>query len=71
MRSLKLVKEDHPMYFVPKQDGVEHVYSAIEYDTLTKENMVAIVCYRTKDGLTHQAVLVNGEECVRASRLKF
>lgn len=55
---------------VPPSDSVEHVYSALEYDTGTMENGVFLVCYRTKDGLTHQAE-VHGETYEAEHGTKF
>lgn len=73
MRTLEVIKSDHEMYVATLDvpDFVEVVYSAVEYDTLTKDNAVSIVCYRTKDGMTHQAKLTNGDVFVRRSVSKY
>lgn len=44
----------------PPGDSVEHVYSAVEYDTDTGDNEIKIVCYRTADGMTRSAVMIKG-----------
>lgn len=67
MYTLIKVEPDHAMYVTPPVDSVEHVYSAIEYVTADVSTAKPIVCYRTKDGLTHTAEVMNGSYVVRTS----
>ena len=67
MYTLIKVEADHPLYVTPPTDSVEHVYSAIEYETSDPSTARSIVCYRTKDGLTHLAEAKDGNYSVRAS----
>lgn len=71
MFTLKSVASDHPLYIEPPKDAIEHVYSAIEYTVGNESNASSIVCYRTKDGLTHQAVSKDGCLVIRKSVKPF
>lgn len=73
MRTLSTVKSGDEMFVgtVNVPDVTEILYSAVEYDTLTKENVVSIVCYRTKDGMTHQAEINGDDVRVRRSVGKY
>jgi hypothetical protein len=52
-----VVKPDHPLYVEPPKDSVEHVYSAIEWINGDMSTAYSTVCYRTKDGMTHRAIV--------------
>ena len=69
IRTINVIEKES----LPVPEGaIEHVYSAIEYDHLTKENQINLVCYRTKDGLTHQAICYSdGTFELRKSVVKF
>jgi len=70
MRTLKIVEGVHTTY--DKIDGaVEHVYTAVEFDTATGENLIDLVCYRTKDNMTHLAEVTADGVVVRKSVPKF
>jgi hypothetical protein len=65
MFTMTVVGPDHPLYIEPPKDVAEHVYSAVEFETANPSNAWSVVCYRTKDGLTHQAV---GKDCYSVIR---
>lgn len=72
MRTLKLVTPEHPLYVEAPKDSVDHVYSAIEYVLDDEQTALPVVCYRTKDGVTHQAVVtVAGGYTIRKSVKPF
>lgn len=65
------VGSDHPLYVEPPADSVEHVYSAIEWINDDVSTAYSVVCYRTKDGMTHQAVVKDGNFAIRKSVKPF
>lgn len=66
-----VVGPDHPLYVEPPKNSVEHVYSAIEWINGDKSTAYPVVCYRTKDGMTHGAVFKDGEYIIRKSVKPF
>ena len=71
MFTLICVGADHPLYVEPPTDSVEHVYSAIEWINDDVSTAYSVVCYRTKDGMTHQAVVKDGNLAIRKSVKPF
>ncbi len=70
MHTLKIVEGVHALY--SKIEGAtEHVYTAVEFDTATGENLIDLVCYRTKDNMTHLAEVTADGFVVRKSVPKF
>lgn len=58
---MTVVGPDHPLYIKPPENAVEHVYSAVEFETTNPLNAWSVVCYRAKDGMTYQAIVKDGE----------
>lgn len=71
MFTLTAVGPNHPLYIEPPKDSVDHVYSAIEFEHGKESEPYPVVCYRTKDGITHQAVFIMGEYVIRKSVKPF
>ena len=65
MFTLRSVSPAHLLYVEPPKDSVEHVYSAVEWEYNDESTAYPVVCYRTKDGMTHQAVFLSGEYAIR------
>lgn len=71
MFTMTVVGPDHPLYIKPPENAIEHVYSAVEFETANPLNAWSVVCYRTEDGMTHQAVVKDGEITIRKSVKPF
>ena len=69
--TLYAVGPDHPLYVLPPKESLEHVYSAIEFPHGKEDEAIAIVCYRTKDKVTHQASVTSEGYTIRKSVAAF
>lgn len=52
MKTLSITTKELPF----PSDCVEQIYKAVEIDHITQIS-VDLVCYRTKDGMTHQDIV--------------
>ncbi len=71
MYTLRAIGSSHPLYALPPANSVEHVYSAIEFTANDESAAYSVVCYRTKDGVTHQATIKDGAFTIRKSVSPF
>lgn len=71
MFTMTVVGPDHPLYIEPPKDSMEHVYSGIEFEKSNPSYVWSVVCYRTKDGMTHGAIFKDGNFTIRKSVKPF